>query len=58
MKELVKNLRKTEIILGETSKKVTKSENKNRKLVRKSIYAIKNIFKGDVFTINNILLKD
>ncbi len=57
MKELVKNLRKTEIILGESSKKVTKSENKNRKLVRKSIYAIKNIFKGDVFTINNISLK-
>ena len=57
MKELVKNLRKTEIILGETLKKVTKSENKNRKLVRKSIYATKNIFKGDVFTIKNISLK-
>ena len=53
MKELVKNLRQTEMILGEKSKKVTISEKKNRKLVRKSIYAKKNILKGDVFTKKN-----
>ena len=40
--------------LGEINKKVTKSEFKNIKYVRKSIVANQNIKKGEFFTIKNL----
>jgi len=57
MKQLVNDLRQTEVILGNSSKKITHSESKNRKLVRKSIYAKKDIQKGEIFSEKNIALK-
>ena len=57
MKELIDKLRKTEIILGDSNKKITKSEKPNLTVVRKSIYAKKKISKGDFFSWKNITLK-
>jgi len=57
MKELIDKLRETEIILGDSKKKITKSEKPNLKVVRKSIYAKKKISKGDFFSWENITLK-
>jgi len=57
MKELVDKLRETEIILGDSQKKITNSERPNLKVVRKSIYAKKKIIKGDRFSWENITLK-
>lgn len=57
LKELVKNVRKAEIMLGSGIKKVTPSEEKNKKIARKSIIAKKNIKKGDIFTEDNLICK-
>jgi len=54
---MVKNIRETEIILGQDKKIVTSSEIKNRKIVRRSIVAIKKIVVGEKFTRNNIGVK-
>ena len=56
-KNIVNAIRNIEIALGDGYKKVTKSELKNKILVRKSIYAKKLITKGERFTIDNICLK-
>lgn len=40
--------------LGKFKKIVSNSEKKNQKIIRKSIYAIKNIKKGESFTLKNI----
>ena len=59
-KELVnfiKKLRDTTLLLGSQKKMITKSEKKNFKIVRKSIYALKNINKGEKFTDTNIMPK-
>jgi len=53
-KKLVKSIRNIEICLGESKKKVTKSENKNKNIVRKIIVASKNILKGEKFSLKNI----
>jgi len=53
-KKLVKSIRNIEICLGENKKKVTKSENKNKNIVRKTIVASKNISKGEKFSLKNI----
>lgn len=52
-----KNIREAEIMLGDYKKKITKSEIKNRKLIRKVIVAKLEIKKGDMFTFNNISTK-
>ena len=57
LKLLVQNVRRGEKMLGVGEKKVTNSENKNKKIARKSIVAKKNIKKGDTFTIENITCK-
>ncbi len=56
-KELVENIRKTEVILGKNEKIVTASEKKNKSLVRKSLVAKKAIEKGEKFNNNNITIK-
>ena len=56
-KKMVQSIRNTEKMLGNNIKKPTTIELKNRKLVRKSIVAIKNIKKGEKFSLNNISTK-
>ena len=55
--EMVSKIRNIEQSLGEINKKVTKSEFKNIKYVRKSIVANQNIKKGEFFTIKNLTTK-
>lgn len=51
---LVGNIKQVELIKGLEKKIVTKSEKKNLKIVRKSIYAKTNINKGEKFTFKNL----
>ena len=53
----VKSIRNTEILLGSYLKKPSKSELKNKKFVRKSIVAKKNIKKGEKFSEDNLICK-
>ena len=55
--DMVQKIRLAEKILGSSEKKITKSEKKNIKIARKSIVASKKIFKGEIFTIDNLLVK-
>ena len=56
-KFMVKSIRIVEKTLGDKIKKITKSEKKNIRIIRKSIVAKKNIKKGEKFTIENITTK-
>ena len=56
-KEMVSKIRNIEKSLGSTNKKVTKSEYKNIKYVRKSIVANQDIKKGELFTYNKLIIK-
>ena len=56
-KQMCIAIRNTEIILGNKSKRPTKSEIKNIKIVRKSLVASKFIRKGEIFTLSNITAK-
>ncbi len=53
----VKLIRNTEVLLGSYLKKPTKSELRNKTLVRKSIVAKKKINKGEIFSEQNITCK-
>jgi N,N'-diacetyllegionaminate synthase len=53
----VKLIRNTETLLGSDIKKPTRSEIRNKKFIRKSIVAKKNIKKGEVFSESNLLCK-
>ena len=55
--DYVKSIRNTEILLGSHLKKPSKSELKNKKFVRKSIVAKKNIKKGEKFSEANLICK-
>lgn len=55
--KMVKSIRNVEISLGKGEKAPTKSEMKNKKLVRKSIVAKRAISEGEVFDIENITTK-
>jgi N,N'-diacetyllegionaminate synthase len=55
--KMVKEIRNTEIILGSETKKPSSSEKKNIKIVRKSIFAKKNILVGNIFSKENICIK-
>ncbi len=57
LKKLVLSIRNIEDALGSNAKKLTNSEKKNINIVRKSIVASKNIFKGELFSEQNITLK-
>ncbi len=54
---LVKEVRMCETALGDKTKKVTKSEEKNIAIARKSIVAKINIKKGEILTEDNITVK-
>ncbi len=55
--KMVNYIRDTEKILGSKDKKITRSENKTKLLVRKSLVAKKNIKKGEIFSEKNITAK-
>ena len=55
--KMVKFIRETEAILGSENKIITKSEEKTKLLVRKSIVASANIKKGEIFNNRNITTK-
>lgn len=56
-KEIISNIRKTELALGEEKKQITISEKKIIRLVRKSIVAKKNIKINEKFSEKNITTK-
>ena len=51
----VKAVRSTEIILGKNKKFVSKSEKKNIFIARKSLFAARDIKKGEKFSLSNIV---
>lgn len=57
LKAMVLAIRNIEIALGDGIKRPSMSEQKNIVVARKSIVAIENIKKGDVFSIENISVK-
>ena len=57
LKILIKKIKLAQLSLGSELKKPTISEKKNIKIARKSIYASKNITKGEKYTEENICLK-
>jgi N,N'-diacetyllegionaminate synthase len=54
---MVSQIRKCEILIGSDIKKITNSEIKNIKKIRKGIYAKKTINKGEKFSDKNICIK-
>ena len=52
---MVKAIRSTEIILGKSKKFVSKSERKNILIARKSLFAARDIEKGEKFSLNNLV---
>lgn len=54
---LVSSIRQIEISKGNSIKKPTKSELKNKNFVRKSIFSLKKIKKGEKFSKKNIFIK-
>jgi N,N'-diacetyllegionaminate synthase len=57
LKLFVENIRNTEELLGSNKKMPSHSELKNKDIVRKSIVALINIKKGDLFSDSNITTK-
>ena len=57
LKQMMKELRRLEEILGSPIKKETQAEKKNKEVVRKSLVAKKKILKGEKFTSENITTK-
>ena len=57
LKQMIEYIRETETSLGLKKKFLTKSEKKNRIIIRKSIVASSKIKKGSKFTKNNITVK-
>lgn len=55
--QMVKCVRKIEKALGSSEKKMSKSEEKNKSIARKSIVAKKDIKKGEVYTPENLDIK-
>ena len=56
-KSIISEIRKTEMALGQEKKIISREEKRNIKKIRKSIFAKKNILKGEYFTINNLITK-
>jgi len=57
LKAMVKDIRNIELAFGDGIKKPSKSEKKNINIARKSIFAKRDIKKGDIFTEENITTK-
>ncbi len=55
--DMIKFIKQTELMLGSEKKTITLSEEKTKKLVRKSIVAFTKISKGERFTIKNLTTK-
>ena len=55
--KFVREIRNSELSIGKKIKIISKSEVANSKVIRKSIVAIKDINKGEVFSIKNISCK-
>lgn len=55
--KMISFIRDTENMLGSKNKIITKSEQKTKLLVRKSLVASKNINKGEIFSYKNITTK-
>lgn len=53
--QMVKVIRKTEMILGQDKKLVTKSEKKNKFIARKSLFALNNIQINEKFSKKNLI---
>ena len=53
----IDSIRNVEKSIGDGIKKVSKSEEKNKDIARKSIIASKRINKGDIFSEDNITTK-
>ena len=56
-KELVLKIRNIEKALGDGKKKISKSEKKNLKIARKSIFVLKDIKKGEPYSLQNLTTK-
>ena len=54
---MIKEIRNTEKMLGSYEKKITQSERKNLKTVRKSVIAKIDIKKGEKFSLKNLIIK-
>tara|TARA_B100000902_G_C27319623_1_gene923540 strand:- start:897 stop:1892 length:996 start_codon:yes stop_codon:yes gene_type:complete len=52
---MIKAIRATEVILGKKNKFVSKSEKKNIFIARKSLFAAREIKKGEKFSLNNLV---
>ncbi len=57
LKSMVSAIRNIEIALGSKDKHITESESKNKSVARKSIVALHNIKKGELFTEENLTVK-
>ena len=57
LKEMISEIRKVELIMGESDKKPTNEENELKKLVRKTVVAKLDIPKGELITKNMLTLK-
>ena len=57
LKEMVKCIRKIEQSLGDGVKRIMPSEKNNKKIIRKSLVAIKEIKYGDIFSFENVSAK-
>lgn len=57
LKAMINAIRDVELALGDGIKRPTKSEIKNKEVARKSIAAICDIEKGEIFSSNNIAVK-
>ena len=55
LNNFVKKIRECEIMLGNGNKKCTKSEEKNKKVVRRSLFFSKDLKKGDIITENDLI---
>ena len=56
-KEMIKSIRNIDQALGNGIKEPSLKEIENRKIVRKSIVAAREIKKGEIFTQNNLIIK-
>ena len=55
LKKLIMLVNNVKLALGSKAKKPTKSELKNKNLVRKKIFSSKEIKKGEIFSYNNLI---
>ena len=56
-KDMVKSIRIIEESMGIKKKLLTNAEKENKKIIRKSIFALKKISKGEILTEKNICIK-